>query len=689
MRELLLVLTGVEGVYIRVAAPSRSDRPTMTGDPLQDHQNFPTAQELSLVLNTDNADRSAASQIGLLLPICECAIRIREFIKIHSRYEYGRVSHALAAGLKSILREFDLLVAQLEMLEMQSKLTVQKLVFHLQPSRNTLRALDRLCSRLHNCTGGKLLDQLFNCLLEQGDDKTRELHSHLFQLASEPFVKTLRQWLFKGELEDPYGEFMIQENKTVSREALAEDFNAQYWEERYTIRPQHVPKVLKGHSNSLAQMVLTAGKYLNVVRGCYTGKDALQLPEERELRVDPDSISMLSRSVNDVYRFSSRALLRLLEENHGLSSHLRSLRRFFLLEHGDFFTQFMDVAEEELRREAKDISPTRIQSLLQLAIQTSTLSNESHREDLSCFLASHNLIQHLHLIQSAGDSAASSVLSDTFTSLSTQGLKGIEALTLDYKVGWPVSILLSRRAITKYQLLSRLLFFSKHVELRVLSSWHHDQATKGLNVRGSLGASYCLRHRMLHFLQNFVYYMTLEVVSPRGHEMHIGMETASDMDQVIDLHEKFLDSCLKECLLASQDLLKILTKLMTTCLLFADQMKRFFVDSEVPDSAIVPDRRASGSEGVVASALQKHKRAIQSEILNKEASHEVFQRTLAKFTSTFDSQLAEFLEKLWTASSRQHPQLLNLCVRLDYNGYYSKLFSTSASSFEQSNTSYA
>ena len=101
--------------------------------------------------------------------------------------------------------------------------------------------------------------------------------------------------------------------------------------------------------------------------------------------------------------------------------------------------------------------------------------------------------------------------SDLFTSLGTQGLKGIEALTLDYEVGWPVSILLSRRAITKYQLLSRLLFFSKHVELRVLSSWHHDQSTKHLDVRAHMSTSYCLRHRMLHFLQNFTYYMTLEV----------------------------------------------------------------------------------------------------------------------------------------------------------------------------------
>ena len=58
------------------------------------------------------------------------------------------------------------------------------------------------------------------------------------------------------------------------------------------------------------------------------------------------------------------------------------------------------------------------------------------------------------------------------------------------------------------------------------------------------------------------------------------------MDEVLSLHEVFLDTCLKECLLASQDLLRILTKITTTCLLFADQMKRFSGSNEILDPAL-------------------------------------------------------------------------------------------------------
>jgi hypothetical protein len=80
----------------------------------------------------------------------------------------------------------------------------------------------------------------------------------------------------------------------------------------------------------------------------------IKLPEERKLSLESDGndsgtgtgTHSLAHAVEEAYAFSSRALLRLLEQQYGLSGHLRSLRRFFLLEHGDFFIQFMDIADE-------------------------------------------------------------------------------------------------------------------------------------------------------------------------------------------------------------------------------------------------------------------------------------------------------------------------------------------------------
>lgn len=264
-------------------------------------------------------------------------------------------------------------------------------------------------------------------------------------------------------------------------------------------------------------------------------------------------------------------------------------------------------------------------------------------------------------LQSAGESSNT----EAYTSLTSQGLKGVEALTLDYRVGWPLSIVLSRRAITKYQLLSRLLYFSKHVERRVLSCWMDHQRTKQLNVRHGLGPSYCLRHRMLQFLQNFVYYMTLEVIGPRGHEMQTELESATDMDQVLEIHEKFLDACLKECLLASQDLLKILTKIMTTCLLFADQMNKFNVEIDTKDLVIstitnktrtlsvktksstrfdVTNNSNYIDDGKMKLIRERREQinSARSSFIEKETSHESFIRMFVKFSDTFDEQVSYY-----------------------------------------------
>ena len=50
------------------------------------------------------------------------------------------------------------------------------------------------------------------------------------------------------------------------------------------------------------------------------------------------------------------------------------------------------------------------------------------------------------------------------------------------------------------------------------SSWLKQQATKGLTgVTACFSASYGLRQRMLHFLQNLEYYMMFEVLEPNWH----------------------------------------------------------------------------------------------------------------------------------------------------------------------------
>ena len=48
---------------------------------------------------------------------------------------------------------------------------------------------------------------------------------------------------------------------------------------------------------------------------------------------------------------------------------------------------------------------------------------------------------------------------------------------------WPLNLILSKRAMTKYQLIFRHLFFCKAVELQLMQAWHLHQHSKELNIQ--------------------------------------------------------------------------------------------------------------------------------------------------------------------------------------------------------------
>lgn len=60
----------------------------------------------------------------------------------------------------------------------------------------------------------------------------------------------------------------------------------------------------------------------------------------------------------------------------------RSIKRYFLMDQGDFFVHFMDLTEEELRKPVDDITPTRLEALLELALRMSTANTDPFKDDL-------------------------------------------------------------------------------------------------------------------------------------------------------------------------------------------------------------------------------------------------------------------------------------------------------------------
>ncbi|KAG6957621.1 hypothetical protein JG687_00009878 [Phytophthora cactorum] len=701
--DLLYVLLGVEGRYIKLAVTE-----TRGVDAARSTRTF------KFGLNQPGMDPSLLTLASRCLSLGEFYLNLSLYIEQFSRYEYGQVSHAFCAALKTLVKEYKIMVGQLEHLTRNADgaapFTIQKLWYNVQPSLRTLEMLSLLVDGCHKTIGGgSLLSEIQRIMSSlAGDSNARKVFSFLMERASVPYLKMVERWIYHGDLVDPYDEFMIRRDDQVSKEDVQDNPYSTYWQSRYTIRASQVPLFL----SRVAQKILTAGKYLNVFRTCSRQVDC---PFAGEIVFSP-SESVYEELIDKAHGFASRVLLDLFVRENDLQNRLISLKHYFLMDQGDFFVDFMDVAEVELKLRADKLSLPRLESLLHLSLQTSTCSSDPYKDDLQCFLSPHNLISHMEAIhQRAQKGPRDSLTTFESSSIGHPGYKVIDAFTLDYNVKWPLSLVISCGALTKYQMIFRHIFFCKHVERQLCDAWMNHQATKELSLRAALGPSFCLRQRMLHFQQNFVYYMMFEVISPRWHDFQQQLASAGTVDDILEFQGEFLDICLKECLLTDPELLRVLTRLMMVCMTFANSIESYtrpyFLDEETikAEREAERDRRAekkAREEAEVALASYQRQKGTfggkkKGGVLRRRQSSQVdmrrtrirelsddvkralteregdeenpFVRMTNDLENQFDSLLGEFMQQLLRRSLlQQNSHLSNLCTRLDYNGFYTK-----------------
>ena len=316
--------------------------------------------------------------------------------------------------------------------------------------------------------------------------------------------------------------------------------------------------------------------------------------------------------VEKAYKFANTKVLNLLFDEHHLIARLRyasdhsrksnvssSVKHYFFMDQGDFMVHFLDSAHEELRKPAREVSLTKLQSLLDLVIRnpasSSAASTDPYKEDVKVDLSSMGLTEQLlRVINVTGaledelmsrieempaeaESRNNRVLAGSITKKALRSFAlGLNAFTLDYKVPFPLSLVISKKALTRYQIIFRYIFTCKYVERQLSIAWSDHQAGNRKYTQwrknpgddavdeqalGRLDAAfnqaYHLRSQMLLFVQNLIYYVFNEVLEPRWNDLEGHLSCADTVDEVLRRHADFLDTCLKECMLTNKNLLMV------------------------------------------------------------------------------------------------------------------------------------
>lgn len=239
----------------------------------------------------------------------------------------------------------------------------------------------------------------------------------------------------------------------------------------------------------------------------------------------------------------------------------------------------MDISAQELSKPAKKINLNKLQSLFDLALRQpgSIAASDPFKEDVKVRMNEVDLTKWLMRVVSvsgmdetavsldaSGQPAAAAAAAGAAPSQDEKPISGHYALELDYKVPFPLSLVISRKTVLRYQLLFRHLLTLRHLEGLLSTSWKEHTTvytwkhrSKYPQVEQWKRRAWNLRSRMLVFVQQLLYFCTMEVVEPNWAKLVKRLDEVKTVDQLMQHHVDFLDTCLKECMLTNSKLLKV------------------------------------------------------------------------------------------------------------------------------------
>ncbi|TGZ82606.1 hypothetical protein EX30DRAFT_305142 [Ascodesmis nigricans] len=688
LEDLLFVLMGCEGMYIRFD----NYNPTVETDRLQG-PNYTIASGL---------DPSLRDLTTTLLKMGTHYNAVEAFVEVHGKEEFGAVNHALSSAIRNLLKDYLMLIAQLEHQFLTSpSFTLHVLHLHTLPTQHLLVHLYSLAHELLKknamlqsdeeedsgddfddvdnvieslreggapalpgskiCKGGAVLGLLSQRQSAMaGDPAARTLFTMLLTEASKPYMKMLNEWVHKGMIRDPHGEFLIKEAKGIKRDKLQTDYTDEYWDKRYTIRNDEIPRQLE----TVKEKILLAGKYLNVVRECGGVDVSQEIADVPQTFEDKNFFD----NINSAYAHANESLLSLLLTTHALPARLRSLKHYFFLDRADFFAYFLELSSTELGKQAKKVNVGKLQSLLDLALRQpgSIAASDPFKEDVTVEMNETSLTRWLmRVVSVTGVEEGATSLDDNkqaSTSAPSEDDKnylGYNALQLDYAVPFPLSLVISRKTILRYQLLFRYLLSLRHLEMQLSQSWHDNtkmftwkHKSQYPEVEMWKRRAWTMRARMLVFVQQLLYFCANEVVEPNWNGLMKRLGEVKTVDQLMQDHVDFLDTCLKECMLTNAKLLKIHAKLTTTCSMWASYTRHSLTTRLTSiDTTLLDPRHPSSSSSNTASGTHADK-------ITK------LYENLERYEDNFNRHLKILLDALNFYAATETVVLLSLCARL-------------------------
>lgn len=321
----------------------------------------------------------------------------------------------------------------------------------------------------------------------------------------------------------------------------------------------------------------------------------------------------------------NKFILKALLYDHKLHANLYTLKQYFLLSRGDFWSIFMSSAGSMLDEPASRLRKYELDALMTSAVAPST----------------HEMFDRVYV----------RLLSDNFVTDSK--IIGWDAFSLNYAVDPPLSVVISKMHIEQYQILFAFIFRVNQIDYKLAKNWQFQTNLEHLLQKMSLHENNLrkislIRQKMLHFIQNLQSYLQFEVLDAAWKKLVQDLSEAASLSDLIIAHESYLANLLPKGIEKFNSVFVCISRFCEHCQVEFNMLQKNLFAIEAFRRAS-EDRIARGQWGLD---------------MNQEETplKEIDVRSVERDALEFESDVRIFLSDC---------ELRSLVFRLQFNGYYS------------------
>ncbi|KAK2763141.1 hypothetical protein FQN54_009777 [Arachnomyces sp. PD_36] len=407
----------------------------------------------------------------------------------------------------------------------------------------------------------QFLDSLYDmtCLNQAAGNEPQFISSaKIFFKCFETYMKPIRLWMEKGQMDETYGAFFVSNNRGTS------DLRS-LWHDWYSLNEVsgtlHAPKFLR----PVAREIFTTGKSMVFLQHLNTLPEQLEpmanssMSYEDVCQSDSPSLLLpfsglletaLSQLVKSNHSIASKFLRKQLDEECGLWISLEALEFIHLGKDGTI-SNAIDGRVFELidRRKATWNDRFLLTELVQDAFSS-----------LSCVDPTRILVR-----------STSGPYRDTENL--GRSVKILSSLSIEYALPWPVANIITDEARPLYRRISTFLMQirrGKYVVERQRLANNSYSYTNGDNQEDMLG--YRVRYSLLWFVNLLYSHLTEQVIAISTAEMQRDLSKAKSIDAMVAVHSAYATSLESQCLLSKSlaPIHQAIISLLDLCINFAD-----------------------------------------------------------------------------------------------------------------------